>query len=135
MPIHYERDDARRRIVVMTTGHVTPEDVRGTLERQANEGAWSYAVLYDARAGTNVPTAEEVHRLLLHVGTLTARHGPRGPVALISGNTRLSRIGRAYSRLGELTALNVQVFTDVEQAERWLDEAQKAPPSAGLLSL
>ena len=135
MPVHYERDDARRRIIIMTTGHVTPEDVRGTMERQAHEGAWSYAVLYDARAGTNVPTADDVHRLVLLVGTLTARHGPRGPVALVSGSTRLSRIGRAYSRLGELTALNVQVFADVDDAERWLDEAQKAHPSAGLLSL
>lgn len=134
MPIHYERDDARRRIIIMTTGHVTPEDVRGALERQSNEGAWSYAVLYDARAGTNVPTAKDVRHLVLHVGTLTARHGPRGPVALISSNTQLSRMGRAYSSLGELTALNVQVFTDVDDAERWLDEAQKAHPSIGLLS-
>ena len=135
MPVHYERDDARRRIIIMTTGHVTPEDVRGAVERQAHEGAWSYTVLYDARAGTNVPTADDVHRLVLLVGTLTARHGPRGPVALVSGSTGLSRIGRAYSRLGELTALNVQVFAEVDDAERWLDEAQKAHPSTGLLSL
>ena len=72
--------------------------------------------------------------LVLHVGAITARHGPRGPVAFVSGNARLSRIGRAYSSLGELTALNVQVFTDVDDAERWLEQAQKAHPSTDLLS-
>ncbi|HEY6362034.1 MAG TPA: hypothetical protein VIX63_13055 [Vicinamibacterales bacterium] len=134
MPIHYERDDERRRIIIMTTGRVTPEDVQGALDRQANEGTWSYAVLYDARAGTNTPTREDLHRLVLYVGALTARHGPRGPVALVSGSARLSRMGRAYSSLGELTALNVQVFTDVDDAECWLEQAQKAHPSTDLLS-
>src|SRR5688572_33496166 len=111
----------------MSTGHVTPEDVRGVLERQAKEGAWSYSVLYDARAGRNVPTIDEVRRLVLHVGQLTCRYGPRGPVALVTTDPQLSRMGRAYSNLGELTSLAVQVFTDVEAAEHWLDEAPHTP--------
>ena len=124
--IHYERDDSARRIVIMTTGQVTQEDVLATLERQAREGAWSYSVLYDARAGRNIPTIEEVRRLVLHVGQLTCRYGPRGPVALISTNPQLSRMARAYANLGELTSLDVRVFTDVADAERWLDEAHPA---------
>jgi hypothetical protein len=123
VPIHYERDDTRRRIVIMTTGHVTSEDVGGVLERQAREGAWSYSVLYDARAGRNVPSIDDVRRLVLHVGQLTCRYGPRGPVALVTTNPELSRIGRAYANFGELTSLDVDVFTDVEAAERWLDKA------------
>jgi hypothetical protein len=134
VPIHYERDDRRRRIIIMTTGRVTPEDVRGALDRQANEGTWSYAVLYDARAGTNVPTAADLHELVMHIGALTARHGPRGPVAFVGGTARLLKAGRAYSSLGELTALDVKVFTDVDDAERWLEQAQKAHPSTDLLS-
>ena len=121
VPVHYERDDSRRRVTVMTTGFVTPEEVRGVLDRQADEGAWSYTVLYDARAAVNTPTPEDVHRLVLHIGRLTTKYGPRGPVALISGNPQLSRIGRAYSTLGELTALEVEVFGTVEEAEAWLD--------------
>jgi hypothetical protein len=53
VPIHYERDDERRRLNIMTVGQVAPEDILGVLERQAKEGAWSYGVLYDARAGRN----------------------------------------------------------------------------------
>ena len=134
MPIHYERDDLRRRIIIMTTGRVTPEEVRNALDRQANEGTWSYAVLYDARAGTNVPTKADLHRVVMHIGALTAKHGPRGPVAFVSGNDRLSQAGRVYSSLGELTALHVQVFTDVDAAERWLEEAQTVDRSTDLLS-
>jgi hypothetical protein len=126
VPIHYERDDERRRIVIMTTGHVTGEEVRSTLDRQAKEGAWSYSVLYDARAGRNIPTIDDVRRLVLHVGELTCRYGPRGSVALVSSDPQLSKMGRAYANLGELTSLDVKVFTDVDEAERWLDEAHTA---------
>jgi len=123
--IHYERDDPRRRIVIMSTGKVTSDEVLASLDRQAKEGAWSYSVLYDARAGRSVPTIDEVRRLVLHVGELTCRYGPRGPVALVTTDPQLSRIGHAYANLGELTALDVRVFTDVEDAEQWLDEAQQ----------
>jgi hypothetical protein len=123
--IHYERDDPRRRIVIMSTGKVTSDEVLASLDRQAKEGAWSYSVLYDARAGRSVPTIDEVRRLVLHVGELTCRYGPRGPVALVTTNPQLSRIGHAYANLGELTALDVRVFTDVEDAEQWLDEARQ----------
>ena len=127
MPVHYERDDSRRRVTVMTTGFVTPEEVRGVLDRQASEGAWSYSVLYDARLAVNTPTPDDVRRFVLHVGKLTTKYGPRGPVALISSSARLSRMGRAYSSLGELTALDVEVFTTVEEAEDWLAQQQPAP--------
>jgi hypothetical protein len=126
VPIHYERDDTRRRILIMTTGEVTSEEVRDTLERQAKDGAWSYSVLYDTRAGRNVPTIEDIRRLVLFVGQLTCRYGPRGPVAMVSGDPQLSRMARAYSNLGELTSLDVKVFTDVDAAERWLDDAHPA---------
>jgi hypothetical protein len=32
-------------------------------------------------------------------------------------------MARAYASLGELTALDVEVFTRVEDAEEWLDRA------------
>jgi hypothetical protein len=121
VPIHYERDDSRQRILIMTTGHVTTEDVLGVVDRQAQEGAWCYSVLYDARAGTNTPTPEDLRRVVMRVGMLTARHGPRGPVALVTKTPQMSRMARAYSNLGELTALDVEVFTCVEDAEQWLD--------------
>jgi hypothetical protein len=121
VPLHYERDDSRQRILILTAGHVTTEEVLGVVDRQAEEGTWSYSVLYDVRAGKNIPTPEDLCRVVMRVGVLTARHGPRGPVALVTTTPQMSRMARTYSNLGELTALDVEVFTRVEDAEQWLD--------------
>jgi hypothetical protein len=123
MPIQYERDDDARRIVITAIGEVTFDEVLAVLDRQVGDGAWSYSVLYDARAGVNEPPLEDVRRLVLHVGRLTTERGPRGPVALVTSNPRMFKMGRAYGDLGELTALNFQVFKTVEEAEQWLAEA------------
>src|SRR5436190_19495756 len=123
MPVHYERDDARRRIVATSVGRVTLADTLATIDRQAREGAWSYGVLYDARGAEDVPTPEDVNRLVLHVGQLTTKYGPRGPVALVTHHRKLRNMAQRYGRLGTLTALHVQVFTTMEEAERWLDAA------------
>lgn len=121
MPIHYECDDAAKRVVIKTSGEVTSEEVLETLDRQAAEHAWSFAVLYDAREGGNQPTRQEMLRLVQRVGELTAAHGPRGPVAfLVAPGHALLDTGRKYSRLGELTAMKVRVFTNLEEADQWL---------------
>ncbi len=123
MPIHYERDDDGQRIRIMMTGHVTTEDVLGLVDRQAREGTWSYSVLYDTRASKSLPTPDDLHRVVMRVGTLTVRHGPRGPVALVTTSPQFSRMCHAYARLGELTALDVRAFASVEEAEDWLSQA------------
>ena len=124
MPLHYERDDRRRRIVVTTTGIVTLSDVLAIVDRQAGEGAWPYGVLHDARTSDDVPSTTDLVTLVRHVGTLTTRHGPRGPVAFVVAQSALARMGRRYASLGELTSLHVNVFTTIEDAERWLDSRQ-----------
>ncbi len=122
MPIRYERDDRRRRIAATSEGAVAPEDVLSVLDRQASDGAWSYATLYDARASADVPTAQDLHDVVLRVGQLTVKHGRRGPVALVVGDPVLAKMGRRYASLGDLTAMDVRVFSSVEEAEQWLDD-------------
>ena len=124
MAVHYESNDAQGRVIIITSGYVSTDDVIALLERQANDGAWSYAVLYDARASVNVPTQDDIRRVLLRVGALTTRYGPRGPVAFVSTAPHLTRMTRMYAKLGELTALNMQVFSNLPDAEAWLDQHQ-----------
>jgi hypothetical protein len=121
MPIHYERDDDRHRIVAVSIGTVTLDEALAVIDRQAAEGAWSYGVLYDARAGDASPSTEDLHQLVRHVGRLTTEHGPRGRVALVVLDPALSKMARRYASLGELTALDARVFTTIREAERWLD--------------
>jgi hypothetical protein len=123
MPIHYERDDLRRRILTVSRGQVTYRETAAVIDRQAAEGAWSYSMLYDTRAAAAVPTSEEVNRLVQHVGALTTKYGPRGPVALVVADPDLLDMGQRYARLGHLTSMAVGLFLTIEDAERWLLEA------------
>jgi hypothetical protein len=122
MPIQYERDDRKRRIVVTSAGAVTLADALSVIDRQAAESAWTYSVLYDTRASLDLPTPADLHQLLLRVGVLTTKHGPRGPVAFVVLDPALSKIASRYARMSDLTALDVRLFTSVSDAEHWLDE-------------
>jgi len=82
MPLNYNCDHAARRLTVVSVGAVSREETLAMIDRQVAEGAWSFGLLYDLRQGTTVPTAEDVQQTVLHVGRLTTKHGPRGPVAL-----------------------------------------------------
>ena len=121
MPLNYACDRSKRRITVVSVGAVTREETIAVIDRQAAEGAWSFGVLYDTQQGTSVPTGEDIHRMVLHVGRLTTKHGPRGPVALVVRDPQLFVMGSKYSSLGDLTALNVKVCTSIEEADHWLD--------------
>jgi hypothetical protein len=120
MPIHYERDDTKRRILTISEGVVTLDDTLAVIERQAADGAWTYHMLFDTRASPSLPTLEELHQVVRHVGALTTRYGPRGPVAMVVVDPALYAIGGRYQRLADLTALRVGLFTTPQEAEEWL---------------
>lgn len=121
MPLNYNCDHAARRLTVVSVGAVTREETLAMIDRQLAEGAWSFGVLYDLRQGTTMPTSEDLQRTVLHVGRLTTKHGPRGPVALVVSDPQLSMLATWYGSLGDLTGLKVQVCTSVEEADHWLD--------------
>ena len=108
-------------MVATSVGAVTLSDALAIIDRQAAEDAWTWGVLYDARASDNVPTSADVLTIVKHVGKLTTKHGPRGPVALVVGDSALHKMGRRYASLGELTSLDVCVFTTLDEAEHCLD--------------
>jgi len=121
MAIEFERDTRQLRCVATSVGAVTLGEALAIMDRQAAEGAWSYGVLYDMRASKYVPTAEDLIVMTTRVGMLTTKYGPRGPVALVVGDSALQKMARRYASLGELTALDARVFTTIEEAEVWLD--------------
>jgi hypothetical protein len=123
MPVHYERDDARQRLMVTSIGDVTIEETLAVMDRQAREGTWSYSVLYDARASERIPTAADLQRLVLHVGSLTMQYGPRGRVAFVVINRSHQKMAHHYERMAALTAADVRVFATIEEAQAWLDAA------------
>lgn len=120
VPLYYECDPARRRITVTSMGAVDLSDVLRVIDRQAADGAWSYGLLYDVRMGYDPPSEDDVRRMIMHVGNVTTKRGPRGPVAFVVADAQLFKMGSWYASLGNLTALTVRVFTNLEDAEQWL---------------
>jgi hypothetical protein len=131
MSITYERDDQRCRISVRLGGSVTVEDLLSIIDRQAAESTWHYSLCYDARHITKeaASTIEEVRRVLRHTVETSAKHGERGPVAIITDKPADYNIVRMYSALGAPQRINVEVFRDPADALRWLDFVGAAKPS------
>jgi hypothetical protein len=120
VPLYYECDPAARRVTVTSMGAVGLDEALEVIDRQAADGAWSYGLLYDVRLGASAPSEDDVQRMVMHVGSMTIKRGPRGPVAFVVADPELLKMGSRYARLGDLTALTVRVFTRIEDAEQWL---------------
>lgn len=127
-PITYARDDVRHRITVMIIGPAHLEGLTGVIERQAAEGTWGYALLYDERAVTEALSVDDTRTLVTLVSQLTLVHGPRGPVAIVCRTVDQFGMARMYSILAESRAnLNSNVFYELAAAASWLDESADAP--------
>jgi hypothetical protein len=126
MPITYQRDDKRRRIVVTTIGIVGLDDMLAVVDRQANEGTWQYGILYDSRRVASVASQTDVRAGVRHVEALSRTHGRRGPVAFVTTMPAAYGMVRMYSTLAGQVQQAVEVFCDIGDAERWL-EGQTGP--------
>ena len=128
MPITYERDDVRQRIIVTTIGIVGLDDMLAVMDRQAAEGTWQYGILYDSRRVASVGSQTDVRAGLKHVETISKTHGRRGPVAFVTTMPAAYGMVRMYSTLAGQIQQAVEVFRDIGDAERWL--ASHAEPGA-----
>jgi hypothetical protein len=120
MPFHQQsRDDTRRRIRWTATAPVTLHDVLAQLDQQIAEGAWHYGVVVDLRMGILSPADRDA--LLETMRTLSKTHGPHGPVALVTRQPA----GVANAQIFAMRSMaphSVEVFWDIEEANRWLDK-------------
>lgn len=122
MEMEYKRDDERRRFTVVSRGVASMTDILTSLDRQREEGAWTYALLHDGRALTGVDMdAHDIRCLLDRVGLLNRQHGPQGPVAIVATDATTYGMARMYSILAEAENLVTNVFRSVAEAEAWLD--------------
>jgi hypothetical protein len=116
MPIRYERDDAYRRVVVTVEGLFAVADFLAAMERQRDDGAWTYAMLYDLRGMTGEPAIDDLRQFMSEAERTTQ---PRGPIALLATDPAL--YGRACTYAALLGAtLTIGVFRDLDEAEQWL---------------
>jgi hypothetical protein len=127
MPIRYERDDVRRRVMVTVEGPFAVADFLAVMERQRDDGAWTYAMLSDLRGMTGKPAIDDLRQFLSEAARTTE---PRGPLALLATDPVIYGRACTYAALARAT-LTVEVFRNLDEAEQWLTAQTKATPKGG----
>src|SRR6202049_3753526 len=122
MPIHYERDDARRRVVVTVEGPFAVADFLAVMERQRADGAWTYGMLSDLRGMTGEPAIDDLRQFMSEAARTTQS---RGPLAIVANDPVIYGRACTYATLARGT-LTVEVFRNLDEAEQWLTAQAKA---------
>jgi hypothetical protein len=123
----YVRDDGRRRIRIKAHQPLQGNDLIAIVDRQVREDAWAYGMLYDLRAVSGATPKGDLREVADHVLAYVTLHGARGAVALVTRTVDMIGTGQMYAFLGARAGIKVEVFWDLAEAERWLDEQQLPP--------
>ena len=118
--IEVHRDDLKRRLVWVVTDQTTVGDLIESVDHQAVDGTWSYTVLYDARQRTNLLNPEELRQLAERVAQHVAQLGPRNKLAVVIP-LHMHDFKRMYEIFAAVVDPNNRAFTNVPDAEQWLD--------------
>jgi hypothetical protein len=119
MPVRYEREDARRRVVVTAEGAFQTSDMIAVIARQRAEDTWSYGMLYDLRRVTGRPTLADLREIMGHAAPHPPAGRQRGPVAILVTDPKMYGVACTYAALGR-SKLTIRVFRDFDDAELWL---------------
>ena len=128
MPIRYELDDLRRRVVVTVDGNFTPEDFRAILEQRRADKTEGYGILCDLRGMTGEPTIDDLGQFLSAAAQTTR---PRGSIAFLATEPLLYARACTYAIMGRSTEFTIEVFRDRIEADDWLTVQAKATDKGG----
>ena len=122
MPIRYERDDARRRVVITFPPTYQAADAVAAIERHHAEGVWSYGVLYDLRVLRGHPALADLKAHMKRDAQPPpgSESRPRGPVAIVAADPIVYASACSYAALGRSTRITIEVFREWTEAEGWL---------------
>jgi hypothetical protein len=115
-----ERDDPRCRLTVCAQGSITFDDIAGVIWWQLQEGLWSYALVYDETGAMSLLSAADLNRLMMLVENLSARYGPRGPVAVATEVDATFASAETYRRLATAKGFKFRAFREIGAANRWV---------------
>ena len=129
MPIVTTRNDEQRRLTVTVSDPWSVEDIARFLDRQLTENTWKHGTVYDLRATKWVPAQPDVLWLVQQSDQQTARHGSRGPVAVIVAPTSQGRLLQLYAEYaGSQNRSRLRVFDDEVAALEWLASFDAGTP-------
>ena len=121
MHVEFVLDDVRLIVRVTVSGPFDPEGIVALLERQLEERAWGYGVLFDMRTVDVQPTSADLTRIS---STIASMGGDvkRGPAALVVREGEQYARACAYLALGVRRGREIDVFRHADEAEEWLRE-------------
>ena len=118
MPVSYERDDARRRVLVTVQGSFAPADFLAIMARRLAEGIGGYGILYDLRRAAGEATIDDVRQFLS--ATAPTPRPKWGPIALVATHPVLYARACTYAQIGRAARLTIGVFREMDEADLWL---------------
>jgi hypothetical protein len=124
MPIQYVIDTIRQRLLTRADGLVTVEDLSAHLDAEERDRALGLPELFDARGATTNLTATDVRTLVQRAAAALQRN-PLGPTAIVATDDVVFGMARMYAILTEQVGARVEVFRDVDSANRWLQEVSR----------
>jgi hypothetical protein len=128
MPFQLDhRDDTRRRIRFTAIHPLRLSEVIVELEGLVAAGLWQYGLIIDLRRGILVPA--DRNPLREQIAAMAATYGPHGPMAMVTKNA--TDVANAQVYVIQSRTEMIQVFWDIEDANRWLDSRQPENPSLG----
>ena len=123
MPIHYTIDHARRLVEARAEGEVTLHDIEEFTDAVMVENAMPYRKLFDGRGSFGKYDDQDLMRLGARISAYASVER-RGALALVPGAEHLD-LARRFINLGK-SGRPAQVFTDPDEAMRWLEEQPEA---------
>jgi hypothetical protein len=121
MPLAYERDDVKRRVVATYRGPFQVADTIALFERQLKDGTWTYGLLVDTRAMTGRPTAADLREFMKMESGTDSEKRPRGPLAIVATDATIYSAACVYALMGR-SKRKIEAFRDRNDADRWLSE-------------
>ena len=119
MPIEYQRDDVKRRVVITFQGEFQADDVFAVIARYHTEDTWSYGLIWDTRRLTGTPTLADLRQFMRQDAQERPGVGRRGPVAILATNSFVYMLACSYAALGQ-SKMTIRVFRDFDEADTWL---------------
>ena len=123
MPIFYQIDDARQRMYTRCEGIINFQDLRRHMNAEESSPAASYSEIFDCSDAEIDISDEEIHQLAAE-RELVAEHREAAPFAVVAINRQMFEKLHLYDMLTEQIR-PMQVFHNIEAAERWLDEVAR----------
>ena len=97
------------------------DDWLAIVDRQATEGTWTYGLLYDFRQLSEPVPLADSEIVAARVREHSATKGARGPLAIVGEVPDVLRGSEGYAFVHKDAGIQLEVFWNVEEAERWLD--------------